>query len=276
MRQDKVIGAILAVMSVVLIVVCAVLYIGMDRVAPTIEFQASSFDYMEGMGQSELLYGVSAYDGNDGDVTDRIVIEKVIENKENNTVVVFYAVSDKAGNAAKASRVFDAVYMEEEKESGQFPGAGIDAEMNFSGEALQAEDDGASVENGVTPEDGQEEPAAPTGTPEPEQPTPTPAPTATPEPVVEPTPRPAPTADPSVPVLTLKVSEVKVKAGQGPAWVEIIGVLSDDKDGYETLFHNLQVSKYDRNKAGSYAVSVYTEDSDGNRSQSVPLTIIVE
>lgn len=274
MRQDKVIGIILAVMSVILVVVCAVLYIGMDRAAPTIEFQASSFDYLEGMDQSALLRGVSAYDSNDGDVTERIVIEKIIENKENNTVVVFYAVSDKAGNAAKASRVFDAVYVEEEKESGRFPEAGINAEINLSGEIYQVETD---AETDIPQQDSDSEPVPdqpPEPSPEPEQPSPTPAPT--PEPTAEPTPRPVPTADPAIPVLTLKVSEVKVKAGQGPAWVNLIGILSDDKDSYETLFHNLSVSKYDRDKAGSYAVSVQTEDSDGNKSQSVPLTIIVE
>ena len=196
MRQDKVIGIILAVMSVILVVVCAVLYIGMDRVAPTIEFQAASFDYLEGMDQAELLRGVSAFDTNDGDVTERIVIEKIIENKENNTVVVFYAVSDKSGNAAKASRVFDAIYMEEEKGSGRFPEAGIDADISLSGEIYQMETD---AETEISQQDPESE-AVPDQTPEP----------------------------------------------------------------------------YDRDKAGSYAVNAHTEDSDGNKSQSVPLTIIVE
>ena len=58
--------------------------------------------------------------------------------------------------------------------------------------------------------------------------------------------------------------------------MEIIGTLSDDKDGYETLFNNLEVSKYDKNQPGTYEVTVSTKDSDGNRSQTVPLTIIVK
>ncbi|MDO4304915.1 MAG: hypothetical protein Q4D94_13490, partial [Bacillota bacterium] len=102
------------------------------------------------------------------------------------------------------------------------------------------------------------------------------APAATPQPTQEPTPKPRPTVDPSAPVLTLKVSEVKVNAGQGPAWVDIIGTLTDDKDNYETLFKNLSVSKYDMNKPGTYQVTVSTEDSDGNQSGSVPLTIVVK
>lgn len=58
--------------------------------------------------------------------------------------------------------------------------------------------------------------------------------------------------------------------------MDIIGTLKDDKDDYATLFGNLSVGRYDRNKPGSYQVGVSTQDSDGNSSQTVPITIIVE
>lgn len=96
------------------------------------------------------------------------------------------------------------------------------------------------------------------------------------EPEPELPPQEAPIQETSAPELTLKVSEVRVKAGQGPAWVDIIGTLKDDKDDYATLFGNLSVGRYDRNKPGSYQVGVSTQDSDGNSSQTVPITIIVE
>ena len=67
-----------------------------------------------------------------------------------------------------------------------------------------------------------------------------------------------------------------MSAGNPPAWVNLIGTLKDDKDNYETLFHNLSVSKYDVSKAGTYQVTVQTEDSDGNKSQAVPITIVVK
>lgn len=73
----------------------------------------------------------------------------------------------------------------------------------------------------------------------------------------------------------MRVSEVTTQAGVAPAWVNVIGTLSDDKDGYETLFNNLEVSKYNINQAGTYQVNVSTKDSDGNKSRTVPLTIIV-
>ncbi len=267
MKQGRIIGIIFAIVNIILIIICAVLYLRMDRTAPEIEFYASEAVYMEGEETSGLLLCVRAYDSVDGDITDRIVIEKIIEDRQADSVVVYYAVSDKAGNAAKASRVFPALWAgEEDKDDdpARFMEAGIDAEFSQN-----ETDDGREQ----MPEQTPTPVAFPTGTP---QPTPESTPEPTPESTPTPIPKPRPTTDLSVPVLTLKVSEVKVNAGQGPAWVDVIATLTDDKDSYETLFKNLSVSKYDKNKSGTYQVTVYTEDSDGNRSESVPLTIVVK
>ena len=110
MKQGKTIGIILVALDAVLIVVCMILYFGADRQKPQLNFQTSEFIYREGMDTEILLQGITAYDSTDGDITDRIVIEKTIENRDDNTIVVFYAAVDKAGNVAKASRVFIAVY----------------------------------------------------------------------------------------------------------------------------------------------------------------------
>jgi hypothetical protein len=261
MKQGKTAAMILAAFNVLLILFCIVLYFRTDRTAPGIEFHAAETIYREGTENNGLLEGVTAYDSRDGDVTERIVIEKTIENREDNTVVVFYAASDKSGNVAKASRVFPAVYDGGETEADnadRFLEAGINAEMNQASE---------------TPAPAETESPSPVETP---SPTAAPTPKATETPTPEPTAIPKPTVNPEAPVLTLKVSEVKVPMGQGPAWVDVIGTLRDDKDNYETLFKNLSVSKYNKDKAGTYQVSVYTEDSDGNKSQSVPLTIVVK
>lgn len=279
MKQGRLAGIIFSVASIALIVIYIILSIGLDRSAPEFSYQETNILYKAGMDLSELLTGVSAYDSVDGDMTERIVVEKVIEDRESGSAVVFYAVSDLSGNAAKSSRVFKAVFDDmdgeadivEEESEGNFPEAGIDAEMNLSGKTILTGEDTDVTEEDFARENEEETTPAPVVTP-----IPTPIQEPTPQPTLAPTPKPAPTIDPAVPILTLKVSEVKVKAGQGPAWVNIIGNLSDDKDSYETLFRNLNVSKYDRDKAGSYGVNVYTEDSDGNQSQSVPLTIIVE
>ncbi|MDO4304998.1 MAG: DUF5011 domain-containing protein, partial [Bacillota bacterium] len=133
MKQGKVTGIILAFLNMILIVACVVFYLGMDRTEPKLEFQAAELIYSEGMEETCLLEGVKAYDGRDGDITDRVVIEKTIENREEGTIVVFYAVSDKAGNVAKASRIFNAVYTEKSNKDSaldQLMEAGINAEFN--------------------------------------------------------------------------------------------------------------------------------------------------
>ncbi len=277
MKQGRTAGIILAVINMILITVCIVCWLRTDRTEPEMEFQALTVVYREGMDNAKLLEGVTASDDKDGDVTDRVVIEKIVEDRQENQAVVFYAVSDKAGNVEKASRVFEAAF------SDQFFEAGINAELK--GEDTDWKDTSENTEQPQNQEEAVSPAPLPSGTPEEEtEPTPmkTPeqeplkTPEPTPQKTPEPTPKPKPTVDPSVPVLTLKMSEVKVNAGQGPAWVDIIGTLKDDKDNYETLFKNLSVSKYNKDKAGTYQVTVSTEDSDGNRSNAVPLTIIVK
>lgn len=261
-RNGRIIGIIIMVINVILIVACCVFYFQADRTAPQLEFQAGEQIYSEGMEQAELLQNIIAHDNSDGDITDRIVIEKVIENKDERNAVVFYAVSDKAGNVTKKSREFPAIYNENET-------------LDEKTESVDAEE-GISDEQNGTPESTE----VTTPTPEPTAtPTTSPVPTIspTPEPTEEPVqPAPQPTRNPAAPILSLKVSEVNTKVGEAPAWVNLIQNLSDDRDSYETLFHNLKISKYDGNTAGSYAVTVSTEDSDGNVSAVVPITIHVK
>lgn len=319
MKQEKIIGITFAALGAVLVVLCGILYLKADRTAPVIAFESVDTVYREGMDEAEILAGARAYDSVEGDVTGRIVIEKIIEVPENGQAVVFYAVSDSSGNVAKASRVFEAVFDVEKETGGAAEGlmeAGITAELgslqkdgNIAGPdnggkeqddagqngSTGEQDDagqGGSTGGGDNSEQGNSDRREAAGTPAPSpspgwEPSPSPETRSEPrnletsrntssEPEPELPPQEAPIQETSAPELTLKVSEVRVKAGQGPAWVDIIGTLKDDKDDYATLFGNLSVGRYDRNKPGSYQVGVSTQDSDGNSSQTVPITIIVE
>lgn len=288
MKQGKIWGIVLGIINIILIAVCMFFYLRMDRTAPILTFQATDLTYTTGMDESRLLEGITAFDSRDGDITDRIVIEKMIENEEDNILIVFYAVCDKAGNVAKASREFGARFLPENREEmvGEIKEAGIEAELDTvvkEAESNTTEEKEQDAEETMEPEASA---------------TPSPSPTSTPVPTAEPTSEPvsepsatqasqtaqAPTEQNSnsqqtvseVPVFTLKVSEIKTQLGVRPALVDVIGTLSDDKDSYETLFHNIVISKYDVNKAGSYQVTLTTEDSDGNVSPAQHLTIIVE
>ena len=294
MKNGKTLGIMLAIANAVLAIVSVVLYIGTDRKEPTFEFTETNVIYEEGMEESRLLEGIMAYDNVDGDLTDKIVVEKRIENQEQNSVVIFYAVSDSAGNVAKCSREFTAIYRIETEETdnqelqdGPLVQSGVWSVLEGGGtggnsladESVKGdgkETDGQDLDAGEAGEDeteqqeqGQERDA--------EQQEQTPERDdgqqgQTPE---RDTQAMRNRPDPEAPVLELRVSEVTTQVGVAPAWVNVIGTLSDDKDNYETLFGNLEISKYNINQAGTYQVKVSTRDSDGNKSGEAPLTIIV-
>lgn len=320
MKNGRTVGVMLAIANTALAIVSVVLYIGTDRTEPRFEFMETDIIYEAGMEESRLLEGISAYDNEDGDLTDKIVVEKRIENQEQNLAVIFYAVSDKAGNVAKCSREFTAVYRTETGEAGSVEAQesplvqsgvwsvleGDGAEGKTPGEILEkapeedgnqdSEDggqEGKEEEDGEEPgEEGNEDAAEAEGeneeaiegengndtgegegTGQGEQNQEREAEQE--RRVQERNEQGRNAADAGAPVLKLKVSEVTTQAGVAPAWVNVIEVLSDDKDNYETLFKNLEVSKYNINQAGTYQVNVSTKDSDGNKSRAVPLTIIV-
>jgi len=102
-------AVVFTVLNIILIAACVVLLLGRDRKAPAISFSENDLIYYNGIDNEKLLQGVTAMDAKDGDVSDRIVVEKIVQNKNENRAVVYYAVTDLDGNAAKASRVFEAV-----------------------------------------------------------------------------------------------------------------------------------------------------------------------
>lgn len=314
MKPDKTAAIIFTAVNVILIAVCIVFYVGMDRKCPEFKFQVSSLTYNESMEQVRLLENIMAYDNKDGDVTDRIVIEKMVENKAESSVVVFYAVSDLAGNVAKISRVFPAEFEinaalvstenentqgigEEaqavdamqtagfvsdnstEEENGEDNSGEENKEEDSAGENTEEDKEEDSKEGAAQGEEAESEnreeadrEAAAREAADREN-------EAAANAAAE-----ARAAESAAvqsgkgekPVITLKTAEVTTAVGTAPAWVEVIGSLKDDRDGYETLFYNLHVSKYDVNKAGTYKVALTTEDSDGNASDPVTLTIHVK
>lgn len=285
MKQGKIITGILTIANIILVVLCLVFFLQADRKEPEFEFHETETVYREGMDVAKLLEGITAYDDADGDISNRIVLEKIIENEKEDNVVVYYAVSDKTGNVAKCSRVFPAVLLaDSQKDNGSdeqnaemIMEAGVSAELDDKEKKVEQPD----VEAVTEIEENAEVTATPTPTPT-ASPTPTATPIPTPEqealqeqePVVQPPA--APAVNPAAPVLTLNTTQIVVQRGVNPPWVNSISVLKDDKDSYETLFHNIQISKFNVNEPGSYPVTLYTEDSDGNRSATASVTVVVK
>ena len=294
-------AVVFTVLNIILIVVCVVLLLGRDRKAPAISFSQNDLIYYSGIDNEKLLQGVTAMDAKDGDVSDRIVVEKIVQNKNENRAVVYYAVTDLDGNAAKASRAFEAVNESTGNAMKDIGMAGFDGDMD---EALSNETEGMTPEiggneemqenvgdmQGEQGEDAQEE----------SSPSMSPSPSASPTPDAEERRRKEQeeadrqaeeeqrqqeearrkaeeeAAKAGNPKIILKNTTVNTTAGQLPAWIDVIGSFQDDKDGYESLFKNLKSSKYDVNAKGDHAVTLTTTDSDGNVSDPVSVTVHVK
>ena len=198
-----------------------------DDIAPTFQFPTEDIVYTLGDDWDVLLEGVTAQDEVDGDVTDMILIESVIPDKEDKAVSVVYVVKDKSNNVAKASRRVECI-----------------------------------VPAGETDENG--------------------------EPITDEiqttTPTPTPTVDPfaglseEAPRLTLSVEKMNVKVGATVNRLALVKEITDDKDSRNYLWEHIHIEgdKLNTSKAGTYNLIYYVKDSDGNRSNSVKLTIIVE
>ena len=295
-------AVVFAVLNMILIVACVVLLLNKDKKPPVISFSENDLIYYSGIDNEKLLQGVAAMDAKDGDVSDRIVVEKIVQNKDENRAVVYYAVTDLDGNAAKASRVFEAVRESTGNAMKDIGMAGFDGDMDeaISNEtegmtpAIDGNEEGQEAAEDMQEEEGEDAQAE-------SSPSMSPSPSASPTLDAEEQRRKEQeeadrqaeeeqrqqeearrkaeeeaAAKAGNPKIILKNTTVNTTAGQLPAWIDAIGSFQDDKDGYETLFKNLKASKYDVNAKGDHAVTLTTTDSDGNVSDPVTVTVHVK
>ena len=142
--RGNILGIFFSILSGVLIFLIVVAYGRSDRIAPEFRFSATDIIYDSQTTDNNLKVGINAYDAKDGDLTSRIVVEKVVLNREKETAVVYYAVADYSGNVTKQSRVFPADIADidsfgdssETMEDPMFPNIALSEE----GEGLTGED----------------------------------------------------------------------------------------------------------------------------------------
>lgn len=106
--RSNLLGVFFTILSGVLIALIVIAYGRSDRIAPEFRFSAVDLIYDSKTRDNDLRVGINAYDAKDGDLTAKIVVEKVVLNREAETAVVYYAVADRSGNVTKQSRVFPA------------------------------------------------------------------------------------------------------------------------------------------------------------------------
>ena len=262
MKRKGIFGIVCAI-DALLLAGCIYLYVNQDRTAPVISFSNEEIVYTDGMGEEELLSGVSAYDEQDGDVSYSLLVEKV-SNAADGQVIVTYAAKDASNNVTKNSRIFPGEGMEGPEDTAlpelgteleSVPETETETETETQADSLEEEEEQEALqearrdieqENGAADVDGGAEQAE--GAEQNE-----------------------------APVLTLSSSSISVSAGAATVdWNSCIQQLTDDKDSREQLFANLVMEGHvDLNTPGTYPVVLYTRDSEGAVSERRSVAIVV-
>lgn len=262
--MKKLLTILLIITTLVFGVLCVYSRVSGDRVKPEITVPSGDLTYTKGQNSSQLLVGATAYDNKDGDITANIRIYDIAVIEDKNSALITYAVYDKAFNLGKATKVVR--YIAEESGNGVTPitdSAKDDASAEKTPESTEATTTETKAEN-VTTEKAEEKTTA------------TEAEKTTVAEVEKTT---AENEKPVLgsPVIKLSADSVTIKAGEGFSAMDYVEDVTDDKDTRTELFRNVRMTgDYSTKNKGTYELSFYCIDSDGNRSNTAVLTLKVD
>lgn len=287
MRGNK-LSFLFAAFSIILLVVCIVILAGKDRTAPVMSFSDTDVIYSADMDKQQLYEGVTAVDNRDGDITDKIVIEKIVQSVDGKSVSITYAVNDNANNFTKKVRIFDQLVVEVvtevkvdekadvEAAAAQQQAAEEQAKKDMEEKAKAEAEEQLKKEAEENAKKEAEEQLKKEAEEKAKKDAEEKAKKDAAEQSLEAIPSSDGAKKSQPPILELAEKEVTTRVGVRPAWVNVIKTIKDDNDNYDTLYKNLTLDgTYTDNKAGDYDVTVRTVDSDGNKSAACKLTIHV-
>lgn len=101
--KQRVITLGLAGGCIVLMIIAFIVNAGRDDEAPEITVEKGEVTYTEGDSYEALLDGVSAEDDSDGDLSDKVFVDKIVQTGEN-SAVVYYGVMDSHNNVGTAKK----------------------------------------------------------------------------------------------------------------------------------------------------------------------------
>ena len=209
-----------------------------DRVAPVITVPEREVTYTEGAGTEVLLAGLSATDDKDGDCTKDIHVYDISAMDDGEHALVIYAVYDKAYNLGKATETVNY--------------RGSDAQETATAADAQIIPVTPDTEADITTEAADMEKKAEEGYDDP------------------------PLISHGAPVIRLKTHELKLEVGEDFDPITIVEKVVDDDDEEDDLIDGMYFDgRFDIDKAGTYEVWYYCEDSDENLSNTAKLRIIV-
>lgn len=299
MSKVRIIAIAVVGASLIAGVIFTVLHI--DREAPVITVEELELEYEEGTDTKALLQGVTAYDGRDGDVTASVIVDSIISLDDGKTAKVIYAAKDRQNNIGTAFRIVSYIPLPEpepaeETEKTDSAADTVSGAVNTASgvsesdnsisenEALE-EDTGLNIAAGAaaaveteeqraeenreeaeeTPPDAADEQTAEQAQPDAAD---AQAHTAQTQPAAEHT-----GTGEGIPTIKLNTNYITMYQGDTFNSYAYIESATDDKDNAMTM---VKIDgSVDSAKAGSYQLSYYVQDRDGNKSNVAHLQVVV-
>lgn len=221
-----------------------------DRTAPVITVSDKKMSYTAGDPYDQLLEGITATDNKDGDLTDEVFVDRVVPTSKKKAVV-YYGVMDKSNNVGTARKTVT-----------------YHGENNMGSDAEDiAPADNTDAENATQPDQSadQEQKDADKQQPDQQQ---ADQPDATTDDLK---------ANGEKPAMSLTATSETIARGSNFNATSMVKDVVDDKDDRDTLFRQLHVDgTYDTTKSGTYELTYYVQDSDGNTSDPITFTLTVQ
>lgn len=220
-----------------------------DRTAPVITVSDKKMSYTAGDPYDQLLEGITATDNKDGDLTDEVFVDRVVPTSKKKAVV-YYGVMDKSNNVGTARKTVT------------YHG---DNNMGSDAEDI-APADNADAENATQPDQSADQEQKDADKQQADQQAD--QPDATTDDLK---------ANGEKPAMSLTATSETIARESNFNATSMVKDVVDDKDDRDTLFRQLHVDgTYDTTKSGTYELTYYVQDSDGNTSDPITFTLTVQ
>ena len=115
--MKKALIIVFVILSVGLAMALGMAWMQEDREAPQIIFNQNTEAVRMGADEDTLLRGVTAYDDQEGDVSDSLKIESIYEDSVAHSVTVTYVAKDTNNNVAKVQMLYTLIQEDDSEET---------------------------------------------------------------------------------------------------------------------------------------------------------------
>ena len=285
----------MTLLCVVLLAVCAVLYVSEDRQGPEIRIPDGSVAYAQGDDTEVLLNGVTAADARNGDVSDTLRVVQVTDMSSLNYVVVTYVAKDRSNNITKTDRWINLT----DGTTSEAPAENLTADLEEQSEDalsqilanVETEETAAAETNDTTADEegAQTNTEAGNGTSD--------VPSSEAEGVEAQTQESQSESSQTTaseelvstgsPIIRITTNELHLEVGESFDYMSYVQSCVDDKDTMDELYSRIVVNGEDANgnyvgagiidtsRVTSYDLNFYVFDTDGNMSNVETMHVTV-